>query len=182
MTFSPATRTAAIILGLVVLGAVARIAPHAPNVSPIAAIALFAAFATGRAGLGAAAAGGAMLLSDLVIGGHEPGVMASVYLALLAPAFLGPLLRRLDGEIALVAGAGASAIGASVLFFLLTNAAHWAFTQMYPPTLEGLAASYTAAIPFFRATLAGDLLWTAAIFGAAACWDQLRLPRPRAVR
>ena len=36
---------------------------------------------------------------------------------------------------------------------------------MYPHTLEGIAASYIAAIPFFRNALAGDLVYVTAMFG-----------------
>jgi hypothetical protein len=36
---------------------------------------------------------------------------------------------------------------------------------MYPRTVEGLAACYVAAIPFFRNSLAGDLLYTGLLFG-----------------
>jgi hypothetical protein len=47
-----------------------------------------------------------------------------------------------------------SVLASSVLFFLLTNFGVWVLG--YPKTWEGLVACYTAAIPFFRASLIGD--------------------------
>jgi hypothetical protein len=64
-----------------------------------------------------------------------------------------------------VAGA---ALGASVLFFLGSNLGVWAGGVLYPRTLAGLAACYIAALPFFGATLLGDLLYAALLFGGLA--------------
>jgi len=61
-----------------------------------------------------------------------------------------------------VAGA---ALTSSVSFFLLSNFAVWAAWNMYPRTLTGLMACYTAAIPFFRGTVASDLFFSLAMFG-----------------
>ena len=59
--------------------------------------------------------------------------------------------------------AGASLAG-SISFFLISNFAVWASWTMYPRTLAGLAECYFAAVPFFRNTLASDLIFTLAIF------------------
>jgi hypothetical protein len=37
---------------------------------------------------------------------------------------------------------------------------------MYPQTIEGLIMSYTAGIPFFHYTVAGDLVYAGVMFGA----------------
>jgi hypothetical protein len=58
-----------------------------------------------------------------------------------------------------------SALFWSVQFFLITNAAVW-LEGWYDRDLGGLWQSYVAGIPFFRATLVSDLLYTAAFFGA----------------
>jgi Family of unknown function (DUF6580) len=52
-----------------------------------------------------------------------------------------------------------------VSFFLISNFGVWAATNMYPKTVSGLMACYVAAVPFFRPTLAGDLLYAAVMFG-----------------
>lgn len=167
-------RPALFIASLIAVGVLARLLPHAPNASPVAAIALFAGWATGRASVGALAAALVMICSDLIIGGHEPGVMATVYFALAAPALIGPRLGRLSGALRLLGGAVAGAFASSIAFYLTTNAAVWAFSGMYPATADGLAASYIAGLPFLRFTFAGDLFWTLAFFGAAVLVDQKR--------
>jgi len=63
----------------------------------------------------------------------------------------------------LVPVAGA-ALASSVSFFLLTNLASWAWLDMYPKNLSGVMMSYVAALPFFRHALAGDVIFTAAMF------------------
>jgi hypothetical protein len=59
---------------------------------------------------------------------------------------------------------GAS-ISASAIFFLVTNFSVWAESGMYPKTAAGLAACYTAGIPFLGNTILGDLFFSVAMFG-----------------
>ena len=49
-------------------------------------------------------------------------------------------------------------IGASILFFVVTNFAVW-LSGYYGFTMEGLLACYIAAIPFFQNTIAGTLIY-----------------------
>ena len=63
---------------------------------------------------------------------------------------------------------GAAAIASSVLFYTVTNFGMWLFSGFYPRTLAGLEACYVAAIPFFQNTVAGDLVYTALLFGGFA--------------
>jgi hypothetical protein len=60
--------------------------------------------------------------------------------------------------------AGAALLSALV-FFIVTNFGVWAFDSLYPKTFPGLIACYVSAIPFFRNTLLGDLMYTAILFG-----------------
>lgn len=48
----------------------------------------------------------------------------------------------------------------STVFFLLSNLGVWLGGALYPPTLAGLGWCYFAALLFFAATLAGDLVWS----------------------
>jgi hypothetical protein len=57
-----------------------------------------------------------------------------------------------------------AAVASSLSFFLVSNFAFWTTGIMYPRTLDGLLACYTAALPFFRRGLEGDLLFTCAMF------------------
>ena len=166
VTRTPLTRALPLALGLAAMAAAWRLWPHAPNLTPVAALALFIAWATGRAWLGAALAVVTMAASDLALGLYDLRLQVVVWAMLAAPALLA---RFLPGEAKRAWGwsVGASLVGA-LAFFVVTNAAVWAFGTMYPHTPSGLAQCYLAAIPFFRATLAGDLAWTALLFGGAA--------------
>jgi hypothetical protein len=64
-----------------------------------------------------------------------------------------------------VAGA---ALASSISFFVVSNFAVWACWDMYPKTLSGLMTCYAAGLPFFRRGLAGDMLFTAVMFGLPA--------------
>jgi hypothetical protein len=57
-----------------------------------------------------------------------------------------------------------AALASSVSFFLITNLTAWAWLDMYPKNLSGVMMSYAAGLPFFRHALAGDLLFTTAMF------------------
>jgi hypothetical protein len=72
-----------------------------------------------------------------------------------------------------VAGA---ALASSVSFFVVSNFAVWACWPTYPKTFAGLMACYAAAIPFFRRGIAGDMLFTAVMFGVPALAALLARP------
>jgi hypothetical protein len=63
---------------------------------------------------------------------------------------------------------GVCAMGATGVFFLSTNFAHWLFFGGYSLTLAGLFECYVAALPFAKYTLFGDLAWSAVFFGGHA--------------
>jgi hypothetical protein len=151
-------RTLTLILIVLALAA-SRFLPHPPNVSPIAAMALFAGahFIDRRAAFLVPL--GALLLSDLLLGFHS--TMAYVYGAFALMVVIGLWLRAHAGVVPLIGAALAS----SVLFFVITNFGSWLSHNMYPKTADGLLAAYTAAIPFFRNTVLGDVMFTLLVFG-----------------
>ena len=65
-----------------------------------------------------------------------------------------------------VARLAGCSLGASVIFFLVSNFGTWMSGMMYPKTGAGLVACYTAAIPFFQGTLISDLVYTTILFGS----------------
>jgi hypothetical protein len=93
--------------------------------------------------------------------GADQLVVWAWYAAIL---FLGTQLRENTGWVRVAVAALAS----SVSFFLLSNFAVWAFGTMYPKTMGGLTTCYAAGLPFFRRGLAGDMLFTALVFGVPA--------------
>jgi hypothetical protein len=63
---------------------------------------------------------------------------------------------------------GGAALASSVSFFVVSNLAVWTCWNMYPKTLSGLMTCYAAGLPFFRRGIAGDMLFTAVMFGLPA--------------
>ena len=62
----------------------------------------------------------------------------------------------------------AGALATSTSFFLISNFMVWAGSAvgaMYPRTLAGLAACYTAGLPFYRNDLASTAITAGALFG-----------------
>lgn len=161
---------------IVALGFAARmILRDLPNFAPVAAIALFAGYYFRSRTLALCAPLAVMLSSDLIIGGYDWHVMIAVYAMLCLPVvFRGVLQKsfRLQGNsrgarLASVAGLLGCTLAGSILFFLVTNFACW-FSLDYSLTLSGLLECYTAAIPFFRYTMAGDMAFAIVFFGSYA--------------
>jgi len=152
---------------LIALGVAGRLLPHPPNFTPMAAIALFAGFIFIKRYMAVVAVISTMLLCDYFAFGSLSASwfgsksMFVVYLALLFPIVFKNLLQKKLGVLRIFG----AAIASSTVFFLATNFAVWAFSPMYEKTLDGLVLCYTMAIPFFQNTVAGDLIWSGAIFG-----------------
>lgn len=147
---------------LVLLGVVGRSLPHPPNFTPVLAAAMFAGFFFRSSWVACTIPVAIMLISDaLFFGFYDLRIMGVVYAAMILPLAMRSLIRTNPSVLRI----GLSALSMSVAFFLTTNLAVWAFSGMYSLTLAGLVACYTAAIPFFKYILAGDLFWTAVIFG-----------------
>jgi hypothetical protein len=147
--------------GLIGLDVVARLVPHAPNFTPLAASALFAAAVFRVRVLSLAVPLLAMALSDAVLGFYDWKLMGVVYAAITLPAVMALGVGRLRSPIALLC----LAVSSSVVFFVTTNFAVWAFGAIYTRDLAGLSTCYVAALPFFQNTLSGDLFWTCVLFG-----------------
>lgn len=167
----------AVFVGLVAVAASSRLINIAPNVAAVAAAAMLAGVLFRSRALAVCVPICAMLLSDLFVGSYAPLVMASVYACLALPALAARLFRADAGIARLIA----TAVGCSTVFFLLTNLAVWLSGTgiAAPKTLVGLLACYTAAMPFYRLTLVGDLSFALALFGAWAFVRRTLLaPRP----
>ena len=153
--------------GIVLAAAAMRLIPHPPNFTPIAAMALFGGAYSSNKKTAFAIPLAAMYLSDLVLGfwiydyGWFHDLMPFVYGSFALTVCLGLWIRRRCSPLRV----GVAAVTGSVLFFLITNFGVWLTGSLYPMTLDGLAACYTAAIPFFRHMLAGNAVYTIVLFG-----------------
>lgn len=149
------------LLGVMVFISIAvilRLFPHPANISPIAGMALLGgAYFNKRYALFAPLI--ALFISDMFLGFHQS--MFAVYSSYFLIGCIGLYIsKRLTPQTII----GAS-LFSSVLFFLVTNFNFWYIHSLYPKTLEGILESYRMALPFFRNTLIGDLLYTGLFFG-----------------
>jgi len=172
----------AILIVVILIAAMSRLIPHPYNFTPIGGMALFGAAYFSRRWVAVAVPFVAMWLSDLVLNNvvykaYYPSESfvwwgsAWVYAAFAAIAILGFLvLTRIRPGRILVAS-----LSASVLFFLITNFSVWLGSTVYPQTIAGLGACYAAGLPFFGNTLAGDLFYSALLFGVFE-WAKYRMP------
>jgi len=162
MTKSQESRPLAI--GLTVLSALGRFVPHYPNVTPLGGSCLFAgsripgwmAYVLPLA---------VMAITDPFVGGYTWSSFA-VYACFLINVFIGRRLVRSVTPIRV----GTAAFLCSFQFFALTVAASWVeagwrHDLFYAPGLAGLLKFYADALPFWGRTLAGDLLFSAGLFG-----------------
>jgi hypothetical protein len=163
-------------------GAMLRLIPHPYNFAPVTALALFGGAHFDRKWWAFAVPLAAMMLSDflleLLFGAGFHSQMPIVYLSFAAIVCLGFVVRGRRRALPVVT----ASLSASLLFFLATNFGVWAFDGLYPQTPAGLLACYAAALPFFGATIAGDLFYTVVLFGAFALAERrfpvLALPNP----
>jgi hypothetical protein len=134
------------------------------HATPLAAVALAAGAVFGCTLTAASVPLVALALSNLVLPAYDNMGMAAVVFAATAwPVLLARFVH--DGRLpAVVAGALAS----SLVFFFSTNLAHWLLTADYPRTLSGLAACFTAALPFYRWMPVGDVAWSIVVFTGLA--------------
>src|SRR4051794_18262014 len=147
------------LISAIAVAAALRLVPHPPNFSPIDAMALFSGAYLGRRALAFAAPIGALLFSDAVLGFYHG--MPTVYATVALIVLLGTIAQnRISAP-----RVGGLAVAGSIIFFLVTNFGMWLWSGIYPRTLMGLEACFVAAIPFFQNTLAGDLFYTALLFG-----------------
>ncbi len=146
-----------------------RLLPHPWNVTPLGAMCLFggATFRSKRDSVLVPLA--AVLLSDyavihLTYHGQYAWFSPYTWTGFLLVGLLGWTLRN---KLTVVRVVGASLAG-SVAFFLVSNFGVWVGWKLYPPTFGGLVDCYVAALPFFRNSLVGDLVYAGLMFGTYA--------------
>lgn len=150
-------------IGLTAISALGRLVPHVPNVTPLGGSCLFA---------GSRVSGPlayllpvlVMVATDPFVGGYRWSSIA-VYACFLINVLIGrTMVRSLTAM-----RVGAAAFLCSAQFFVLTNLAMWlegaiSKSPFHHPGFAGLMLTYELGLPFWGRTLAGDLLFSAAIF------------------
>ena len=155
-----------LIAGIILIGAISRIIPHAPNFTAMGAIALFGGRYINNERLKYIIPIGAMVLSDIAlksIGINLPSwkVQVTIYLSFSLIVLMGDIFIKSKQPKSIII----TSLGASTLFFLLSNLAVWA-NGGYGYSIEGLITCYVMAIPFLSNTILGDLTYCAILFGA----------------
>lgn len=112
--------------------------------------------------------------SDLVLG--NTAVLWFVWGAWAMIGLAAVVLPRWRGRRRYIAALGFG-LGGSVFFYLLTNAGVWLLGRgaWYSDSLDGLAASYVAGLPFLRTMLIGNLLLVpalAVVVSLAERWEE----------
>ncbi|MFK7818623.1 MAG: DUF6580 family putative transport protein [Planctomycetaceae bacterium] len=156
------------------------------NFAPIGAIAIFCGLHFRNRLLALAIPLLATFAADLVLAAQNDdfrsylfsGTMLFVYVSWFLYVVCGMGLRSfwkkagVDRSKSILRGTtlvGTSLLG-SVVFFLVSNFGVWVASSFYPRTMAGLAECFVAAVPFFRGTLQGDLLY---LFGLTAIYAVL---------
>ena len=144
---------------MIFASAFVRLIPHPPNFAPIAAMALFGGAYFSKKWAAFLVPIAAMLLTDLILGFHE--TMWAVYLSFALIVVIGMMMLKEKK----VGNVFFASVISSVSFFIITNFGLWLSTSYYAKTGAGIAACYTAAIPFFHQTLLSDLFFVGLLFG-----------------
>lgn len=148
-------------IAFIALAAASRLIKHPFNFTPIIAMAIFGGFYLKKS-WGIVIPLAAMLVSDYFIGFYDWQVMASVYVGIILAYVIGRYFIRKKSAVKILLAALISSVG----FFIITNFAVWAFFSWYSHDWAGLVSCFTSALPFFRNSLFGDLIYTGVFFYA----------------
>ena len=148
-----------LIVAMILFAAIMRIVPHPWNLTPVGAMALFSGAVIRNRVMAFVFPLLAMLAGDFFVGFHI--LMPVVYVSFVISTAIGFWLRERRTVVRL----GGAVLFGAIQFFLITNLGVWAFLNSYPKTFAGLMACYAAGVPFFWNTLAGDVCYSALLFG-----------------
>src|SRR3954467_1782318 len=139
---------------------------HFLNFTPVAAALLFFGARQPRTRIWIPV--GLLAISDVLLNIHYGAKFTPDFFVTIAwyaaIALLGHALLNNDAKPLRI---GSASLLASVSFFLISNFMVWVMWDMCSKSLRGLLACYAAGLPFFRNTVTGDLIFSAAFFGAA---------------
>jgi len=150
-----------IVYSIIILAIASRFVHHIPNFAPITAIAIFsAAYLPWKKSVALTLV--IRFISDIFLGFFAWPLMLAVYASHLVGVAFGLWIKKSQNHHWLKITA--SSLGSAIVFFLVTN---FAFLYAeYPHTWAGIVSAYTNGLPFFKGTLAGDVFYTVALFGA----------------
>lgn len=179
-------------LALIAFGIVCRFWIDVPNFKPVAAIGFIAGLSIGRRWLALSTPLLVLAISDAGLAGYDAGVRLAVYGSLCFGCVAGMWLRHYmlqqHGLAPGIVRVAAVSVVGSCLFFLISNSAWWLGSGAYAATFSGWLACLGAGLPFFRATIAGDLYFSLGLYfawigslylsGVVRHWPAKTVPQP----
>ncbi len=152
-----------LIITISILAMFSRLIWHVPNFSPLASVLIFSAFLAPNKKI-ATLPLLALLASDLFLGFYKWSVMLAVYLATALNIISGYAFKKNPRSLNVLS----AGIFSGISFFLITNLAVWASSNWYSRDFSGLMYCFTLAIPFFKSTLASNILYSSLLFSVYA--------------
>ncbi len=159
---------------LIVLLALSRMLPHPLNFSPLVAMGLFGAAHFAKRWQAflipiVAAWASDLFINNVLYSQYYPTFVwfyegfywqYGTYLLII---LLGTWYFKNNISIPKVLG---GVFGSGLIFYLFSNFGVWLTTTLYPLNFSGLIICYTAGLPFYKSTLAGDLFYSTLLFGS----------------
>jgi len=156
---------------IVLAAGIIRLIPQPYNFAPIGAMALFGGAYFGKRWRAFLVPLAALFISDLVVNYafyqefvlfHEMAIW--VYGAFALNVIIGSsLIKKVK-----ISTVTTASVSAALLYYIITNFGVWAMPgimHIYPMTPAGLAACYIAGIPYLWGSVAGNLFYSAILFG-----------------
>ncbi len=145
-----------------------RVVFHIPNFNPLGAVALMGGILFSSKVLRWVVPIGSLLVGDILLGISNTQNMEYlfstdfffVYASFAAIILIGTFFSK-NASLTKVLG---GSILAAVAFFLISNAGSWLTMPEYTKNLVGLLTSYELALPFFRATLVSQIIFSLGIY------------------
>lgn len=161
-----------VVVLMIIAASVCRFVPHPAGFAPIGAMALFGAAYFKNKFAAFVIPVVTMWISDLVMnniifaGTYDTFVFFyqgfyityGAFLLIVAMGILTLKTVKIKSVIF-------SSLGASLIFFIVSNFGVWAATDIYQHNISGLTTCYIAGLPFFRNGIAGDLFFCGIGFG-----------------
>ena len=147
------------IISLIFVTALSRLLPHPAEFTPVLSIAIFSGATLFNKRDSILVPLFAMFISDIFLGFHSliPVVYSCiVFISLYSNRFV---------QTKNITSILFTSFLSGFFFFLVTNFAVWLTSGMYSLDLVGLQTCYLAAIPFFRNSLAGTVIYSTLLFG-----------------
>ncbi|MBN09669.1 MAG: hypothetical protein CMC79_04790 [Flavobacteriaceae bacterium] len=170
------------IILLIFIASFSRLVPHIPNFTPVGAIALFGGAYFKDKSYAFLIPIFSLFVSDLIINNLFLNNFSQEF-TLIYPGFYWQYFSFI--LIILIGIFGLNKfnfnklliciIGSSLVFFIITNFGVWFSGTMYSKNIIGLVSCYIIAIPFYKATLLGFLIYSFLLFGIAELFKSTRL-------